>query len=105
VRSLPDLDGAREPLRETTSRGDSTASINEAMAAFRARSLATNRRRIATTADVLEAMRDEILSGDRRMAARDAAHSLAGSAGAFGFAEASQLGPSRHRRWKALRCP
>lgn len=89
-----DLDGAPEPVREPTSRGDSTASINEAITAFRARSLATNRQRIATIADALEAMCEGILSEDRRTVARDAAHSLAGSAGTFGFAEASQLGRS-----------
>ncbi|HEV7148926.1 MAG TPA: Hpt domain-containing protein [Pedococcus sp.] len=63
-----------------------------AMAGFRDRARATNLARVEVIADALIAMREGALDDDLRVGARSAAHSLAGSAGTFGFAEASELG-------------
>lgn len=63
-----------------------------AMAAFRDRARVTNLARVEVIADALHRLGDGGLADDARLTARRAAHSLVGSAGTFGFAEASRLG-------------
>lgn len=64
----------------------------DAMAGFRDRARATNLARVEVIADAVTAMRAGALDEELRVSARGAAHTLAGSAGTFGFAEASELG-------------
>ncbi|WP_195908172.1 Hpt domain-containing protein [Nostocoides sp. HKS02] len=66
--------------------------MDAAMAAFRDRARATNLARAQVIAEALQSMHDGELVEDVRLTASRAAHSLAGSAGTFGFAAASQLG-------------
>ncbi|HEV7196672.1 MAG TPA: Hpt domain-containing protein [Pedococcus sp.] len=66
--------------------------LEPAMAAFRDRARATNLTRVEVIAEALGVMLEGALPEEERLKARGAAHSLAGSAGTFGFAEASELG-------------
>jgi chemotaxis protein histidine kinase CheA len=79
---------------EESSDGLAGASMDDAMAAFRARARATNLQRVEAIADALVALRDGVLDAEARVRARGAAHSLAGSAGTFGFDRASDLARS-----------
>ena len=63
-----------------------------AMASFRDRARLTNLARVEVIADALHRLGDGGPADDARLTARRAAHSLVGSAGTFGFGEASQLG-------------
>jgi HPt (histidine-containing phosphotransfer) domain-containing protein len=62
------------------------------MASFRDRARVTNLARVEVIAAALDSLHCGVLPEDARHAARHAAHTLVGSAGTFGFAEASQLG-------------
>ena len=64
----------------------------QAMASFHDRARVTNLARAEVIADALDRLRGGVLTEDGRSTARRAAHSLVGSAGTFGFGEASQLG-------------
>jgi HPt (histidine-containing phosphotransfer) domain-containing protein len=66
--------------------------LDAAMAGFRERARATNLTRVEVIAEALDVMREGALPEEVRLRARGAAHSLAGSAGTFGFDEASELG-------------
>ena len=66
--------------------------MDSAMAAFRDRARGRNLARVEVIADALHAMGDGELTEEVRLGAFGDAHSLAGSAGTFGFAEASTLG-------------
>lgn len=66
--------------------------MEDAMAGFRDRARASNLKRVEVIADALSAMREGALDEEGRLGARGAAHTVAGSAGTFGFAEASELG-------------
>ena len=63
-----------------------------AMVAFRDRARATNLARTEVIAEALQSLQDGELLEEARLTARRAAHSVAGSAGTFGFGVASQLG-------------
>lgn len=63
-----------------------------AMVAFRDRARATNLARTEVIAEALESLQGGELLEEVRLTARRAAHSVAGSAGTFGFGAASQLG-------------
>ena len=71
---------------------ESAGAALDAMAAFRERARATNLARVELIADALHHLGNGVLAEDARLTARRAAHSVAGSAGTFGFAEASLLG-------------
>jgi HPt (histidine-containing phosphotransfer) domain-containing protein len=64
----------------------------DAMASFRDRARVTNLARVEVIADALDCLRGGVLAEDARLTARRTAHSIVGSAGTFGFGEASQLG-------------
>jgi HPt (histidine-containing phosphotransfer) domain-containing protein len=64
----------------------------EAMASFRERARATNLARVDLIAEALDQLAGGVLADDARVSAQRAAHSVAGSAGTFGFTEASRLG-------------
>lgn len=64
----------------------------DAMASFRERARITNLARVEVIAEALDRLGDGALAEDAQLTARRAAHSVAGSAGTFGFAEASRLG-------------
>ena len=65
---------------------------DNAMGALRDRARVTNLTRVEVIAVALAAMHDGGLPEEARLGARGAAHTLAGSAGTFGFDEASELG-------------
>lgn len=67
------------------------ADVADAMTALRARSVARNLERMEVVAQALELLRDGMLDADARDEARRAAHSVAGSAGTFGFGRATVL--------------
>lgn len=73
-----------------------------AMAAFRARAATANRQRAGVIADAFLTMSNGTLSEDERAAARAAAHTIAGSAGTFGFSEASRLARELEDLWDEL---
>ena len=62
------------------------------MASFRDRARVTNLARVEAIAEALHRLGDGALAEDDRLTASRAAHSLVGSAGTFGFGEASRLG-------------
>lgn len=64
----------------------------DALASFRDRARTTNLARVEIIAEALDRLRGGDLPEESRLAARRAVHTLVGSAGTFGFAEASQLG-------------
>ena len=66
--------------------------LDDAMAGFRERARVSNGARAEVIARALQALLDGDLPEDMRLHARAAAHSLAGSAGTFGFPLASRLG-------------
>jgi HPt (histidine-containing phosphotransfer) domain-containing protein len=70
------------------------------MASFRDRARVTNLARVEAIAEALHRLGDGALAEDDRLTASRAAHSLVGSAGTFGFGEASRLG----RTLEALLC-
>lgn len=74
--------------------GDQAEDVEDAMTALRVRSVARNLERVEVVAQALEWLRDGTLDADAREEARRAAHSVAGSAGTFGFARATVLARS-----------
>ena len=68
------------------------------MASFRDRARVTNLARVEAIADALDRLRGGVLAEEVRLTARRAAHSLVGSAGTFGFGEASRSA-ARWRRY------
>ena len=72
--------------------GDSEQRTLDAMASFRDRARVTNLARVEVIADALDCLRGGVLTQEARLTARRAAHSLVGSAGTFGFGEASHVG-------------
>lgn len=74
--------------------GDSENPGLDAMALLRERARVTNLARLELLTDALDRLRDGALDEEQRLTARLAAHSLVGSAGTFGFGEASHLGRS-----------
>lgn len=66
--------------------------LDDAMAAFRERARVSNSGRAEVIAQALQALLDGVMTEEMRRDARAAAHSLAGSAGTFGFPVASRLG-------------
>lgn len=74
--------------------GDSDSPALDAMALLRDRARVTNLARLEVIGDALDRLRDGVLDEEQRLTARRAAHSLVGSAGTFGFGEASRLGRS-----------
>jgi HPt (histidine-containing phosphotransfer) domain-containing protein len=66
--------------------------FEDAMAGFRERARISNGARAEVIAEALQAILDGTLTEETRLTARAAAHSLAGSAGTFGFPHASRLG-------------
>jgi chemotaxis protein histidine kinase CheA len=66
--------------------------LDDAMADFLERARVSNGARAEVIARALQALLDGDLPEDMRLHARAAAHSLAGSAGTFGFPLASRLG-------------
>jgi chemotaxis protein histidine kinase CheA len=79
--------------------------MEDAMAGFRERARASNLKRVEVIADALNAMRGGSLDEQGRLGARGAAHTVAGSAGTFGFAEASELGRALEALLDAVRDP
>lgn len=71
---------------------ESAGAALDAMAAFRERARATNLARVDLIAEALDRLGNGVLTEDARLTALRAAHSVAGSAGTFGFTEASRLG-------------
>jgi HPt (histidine-containing phosphotransfer) domain-containing protein len=71
---------------------DSQQRALDALASFRDRARMTNLARVDVIAEALNSLRAGVRSENSRTTARRAAHTLVGSAGTFGFAEASQLG-------------
>jgi chemotaxis protein histidine kinase CheA len=74
--------------------GDSDSPALDAMGLLRDRARVTNVARLEVLTDALDRLRDGVLDEEQRLTARRAAHSLVGSAGTFGFGEASHLGRS-----------
>lgn len=66
--------------------------FDDAMAGFRERARISNGARAEVIAQALQALLDGNLTEETRLIAHAAAHSLAGSAGTFGFPLASRLG-------------
>lgn len=66
--------------------------LDAAMAGFRERARISNGARAEVIAQALQALLNGDLPEEMRLNARAAAHSLAGSAGTFGFPLASRLG-------------
>ncbi|GAA2503257.1 Hpt domain-containing protein [Terrabacter carboxydivorans] len=79
--------------------------MDEAMAVFRDRAATANRHRARAIADAFDAMSKGTLASAERAEARAAAHTIAGSAGTFGFAEASRLAREIEQVWDALNLP
>ena len=71
---------------------DSQQRALDALTSFRDRARATNLTRVEVIAEALACLRGGVLPEESRLAARRAAHTLVGSAGTFGFGEASRLG-------------
>ena len=71
---------------------DSQQRALDALTSFRDRARATNLARVETITEALVCLRDDVLPEESRLAALRAVHTLVGSAGTFGFGEASQLG-------------
>lgn len=92
--TLPPGDGAggtsRDPDREGAER-DAERRAVEAMASFRDRARATNLSRVEVLEDALALLRGGVLTEDARLTACRTAHTVVGSAGTFGFGEASRL--------------
>lgn len=74
--------------------GEQGGDVADAMTALRVRSVARNLERVELVAEALERLRDGVLDPQDREEARRAAHSVAGSAGTFGFARATVLARS-----------
>jgi HPt (histidine-containing phosphotransfer) domain-containing protein len=64
--------------------------LDTAMAGFRERSRVSNLSRMTVIAEAFDAMQAGALPDEVRVQARSAAHTVAGSAGTFGFHSASQ---------------
>jgi HPt (histidine-containing phosphotransfer) domain-containing protein len=75
-------EGSREPAQE---------GLDAAMAVLRERAMARNLQRVEAVAGALERLHEGSLDDESRLRARTAAHSVAGSAGTFGFARATEL--------------
>ena len=71
---------------------DSQQRALDALTSFRHRARVTNLARVEVIAEALDSLRRGVLSEEARLTARRAAHTMVGSAGTFGFAEASRLG-------------
>lgn len=71
---------------------DSQQRVLDAMASFRDRAMLANLARLEVIAEALDRLHRGDLPDDSRLTARRAAHTLVGSAGTFGFGEASRLG-------------
>ena len=68
---------------------DSQQRALDALTSFRDWARATNLARVETITEALVCLRDDVLPEESRLAALRAVHTLVGSAGTFGFGEAS----------------
>ncbi len=72
-------------------RGDPEQRATDAMASFRDRARITNLARVEVIEAALDLLHGGVLTDDTRLTACRAAHTVVGSAGTFGFDEASEL--------------